>query len=69
MSAREFVGSVKILIGSDGRVQEASMVKSVHPVYDPLLLQATRQWMYRPAMRGGEPIAAVKIVEVRLTSR
>ena len=69
MGAWEFVGTVKILIGPDGRVQHASMVKPVHPMYDPLLLRATRQWMYRPATRGGEATAAVKIVEVRLTQR
>jgi len=69
MGAWEFVGTVKILIGPDGRVQHASMVKPAPPMYDPLLLQATRQWTYRPAMRGGEPTVAVKIVEVRLTLR
>ena len=66
---RAYVGAVKILIGPDGRVQHASMVKPVHPMYDPLVLEAARQWMYRPATRLGEPTAAVKVIEIRLAPR
>jgi len=63
------VGEHRLEIGPDGRVQHASMVKPVHPMYDPLVLQAGRQWMYRPATRLGEPTTAVKVGEIRLTSR
>jgi tetratricopeptide (TPR) repeat protein len=66
---RAYAGAVKILIGSDGTVQDASMVKPVHPLYDPVLLQAARRWVYQPATRLGEPTAAEKIVQIRLTPR
>jgi TonB family protein len=66
---KEYAGAVKIRIGPDGRVQEASVVKSVHPLYDGLVLQAARRWVYRPATRLGEPTAAEKLVEIRLTPR
>jgi tetratricopeptide (TPR) repeat protein len=69
MAGREYVGTVKVVIGPDGRVVDAAVVKPVHPLYDPLVLQAARMWTYRPATRSGEPTTAVKFVEIRLTPR
>jgi hypothetical protein len=69
MGSREYAGAVKVLIGADGRVQQASLVKSVNPVYDPLVLQAARRWTYRPATRLGEPTPSEKVVTIRLTPR
>jgi tetratricopeptide (TPR) repeat protein len=64
---KAYAGAVRIRIGPDGRVQEASVVQSIHPLYDGLVLQAARRWVYRPATRLGEPTAAEKLVEIRLT--
>jgi tetratricopeptide (TPR) repeat protein len=69
VAGRAYAGAVKVLIGPDGRVREASVVKAVHPLYDPLVLQAARHWRYRPATRLGEPTAAEKVVEIRLAPR
>lgn len=69
IAARSYAGAVKILIGPDGRVHDATVVKPMHPLYDALVLQATRRWVYRPAMRLGEPTSAEKVVEIRLAPR
>jgi hypothetical protein len=69
MSGRAFAGAVRVVIGPDGRVHEATVMKPVHPLYDPLVLQAARRWVYRPATRLGEPTVAEKVVEIRLAPR
>jgi tetratricopeptide (TPR) repeat protein len=69
MAEGTYAGAIRVFIGADGRVEDAEMVKSVHPLYDPLVLQAAREWIYRPALRLGQPTAAEKVVEIRLTPR
>jgi tetratricopeptide (TPR) repeat protein len=69
MGGRAYSGAVKIVIGPDGRVHDATVLKPVHPLYDPLVLQAARRWEYRPATRLGEPIISEKVVEIRLAPR
>ena len=69
IAARSYAGAVKVLIGPDGRVHDATVVKPMHPLYDALVLQATKRWVYRPATRLGEPTSAEKVVEIRLAPR
>jgi tetratricopeptide (TPR) repeat protein len=69
IGARAYAGSVKVLIGPDGQVHEATIVQPVHPLYDPLVLQAARRWVYQPATRLGEPIVSEKLVQIRLSPR
>jgi outer membrane biosynthesis protein TonB len=64
-----FSGSVKVSIGTDGRVSGAEIVESVHPTYDPMLLRAARDWLYQPAKRNDVPVASELIVEVNLRPR
>ena len=61
-----FSGSVKVNIGTDGRVSAAEIVESVHPTYDPMLLRAARGWLYQPGKRNDVPVASELIVEVNL---
>ena len=69
VAERGYAGAVRVVIGPDGKVQDASLVRPVHPLYDRVLLQAARRWVYRPATRFGEPTSAEKTVEIRLTPR
>ena len=57
---------VEVVIGPDGRVQQARMAKALDPRYDQLLLTAARNWIYRPALRDGQPTPFVKAVRVEL---
>ena len=65
----EFTGAVDLIIDEQGRVESVSLRKSVHPLYDPLLLEAAKSWTYKPAMRGSQPIKFQKTLVVKLNAR
>jgi TonB family protein len=61
-----FSGEMELVIGEDGRVLSAVLLRSVHPRYDPALLQAAKAWTFRPAIRDGVPVRYRYKVDVRL---
>jgi TonB family protein len=65
----EYVGLLRVQISAEGKVESATMVKRTHPTYDVAALRAAKSWIYQPATRGGEPIAAQKDIQVRLLPR
>ncbi len=58
--------SVRVEIGTDGKVVGAVMQQSAHPLYDRMVLQAARDWLYTPAMLNGRPVPSEKIVTIQL---
>ena len=62
-------GSVRVVISAEGKVESAEMVRSLHPVYDRLLVQAARAWEYQPARLNGSPIVSEQVVQVQLKPR
>jgi len=58
--------AVRVAIGPDGKVITASMQQPSHPLYDRLVLQAAREWLYMPAMLNGKPVASEKVVSIQL---
>lgn len=65
----EFRGMIEVDIDERGNVTLATLTDSVHPMYDPLLLNAARDWQYQPARRNGQPVKSRKRVEVVLRDR
>ena len=63
---RTYTGAVRVEIDTEGKVTAAQIARSVHASYDPLVLQAARNWRYRPAMLNGTPIPSEKTVEIVL---
>lgn len=59
-------GIVEITIEPDGRVGEAVMRESVHTAYDNMVVNATKQWRYRPATRDGVAVRYVKAIGVQV---
>jgi periplasmic protein TonB len=49
---------VEFLIDTDGRVSQARVVSSV-PLLDAAALACVREWLFRPAVRQGRPIASI----------
>ena len=49
-----------------GNVQEAVMIRSVHPGYDAELLRAARNWRYVPARKDGKPVKFARVINVLL---
>jgi TonB family protein len=62
----EYVGLLRVQISAAGKVESATMVRRTHPTYDVAALRAAKSWIYQPATRGGEPVAALKDIQVRL---
>ena len=60
-------GMLEIVIDEQGRVVGITLRSSVHPVYDPLLMAAARQWRYSPATVGGSPVKFRKLVHITMS--
>jgi TonB family protein len=58
--------SVRVVIGANGKVTEASIQQPSHPLYDRLMLQAARDWVYQPATMNGRAVTSEKVVTVQL---
>ena len=64
--SRDYIGSIKVIIGIDGRVKSASIEQATHPTYDARLLQVAKEWLYKPATRNGEPVESEKVIAIQL---
>ena len=58
--------SLRVTIGVNGRVTDATVEQSSHPLYDRLVVQASRDWLYQPATLNGRPVTSEKVVTVQL---
>jgi TonB family protein len=63
---RAFSGSVRVEIDAAGRVTAAQMQQPVYPSYDPLVLEAAKKWLYKPATLNGVAVPSEKTVEIQL---
>jgi TonB family protein len=64
-----FRGILELLVNEQGDVVAAVLGKSVHPAYDPELLQMAKSWKFKPATKDGVPVKYRTTVEVRLGPR
>jgi protein TonB len=55
---------IEAIIGSDGRVTNARVLKST-PFLDSAALAAVREWEYTPTLLNGRPTAVIMAVTVR----
>jgi hypothetical protein len=60
-------GVLEVVIDADGAVESASMLETVEPLYNRLLLAATKNWTYRPARLDSEPVKYRKRIQISLT--
>jgi hypothetical protein len=63
--AREH-GLLELVIDEAGRVISMAMRESVHPMYDTMVLNAAKDWRYRPAMLDGKPVRFRKMIQVNV---
>ncbi len=57
---------IEAMIGPDGKVLEANVVRSV-PLLDQAALDAVRQWEYTPTLLNGVPVPIVMTVTINFT--
>jgi periplasmic protein TonB len=55
---------IEATIGSDGRVQNARVLRSI-PLLDDAALDAVKQWQYVPTLLNGVPVPVVMTVTVQ----
>jgi TonB family protein len=63
--AQRIAGSVYTfdVIGRDGHVQHAELINSLNPGLDESTLTTIRNWQFKPAMCGSEPVQTGVVVE------
>jgi TonB family protein len=59
-------GLVRVIIDESGKVENAMMLRAIHPSYDTTLLRTARSWTFKPAMKEGQPVKYAKVIEVQL---
>jgi hypothetical protein len=59
-------GLLDLTIDEQGRVVAMVLRMPIHPMYDKLLLNAVRDWKYRPATMNGVPVRFRKLVQITL---
>jgi hypothetical protein len=57
-------GQLELIINESGEVEQVAWRQKVHQAYDPLVLEAARQWRYTPARLNGAPVRYRKVIEV-----
>jgi len=66
VARNEYTGSLKVIIGIDGRVKSAMVVKPSHPLYDAALINVAKAWRYKPATQDGAVTESERIIAIRL---
>ena len=57
---------IEAVIGPDGRVQDAKVLRSI-PLLDAAALDAVKQWQYTPTLLNGVPVPVIMTVTVNFT--
>lgn len=62
----EGAATVRVLIGTDGRVKQVEMVSATDPAFfDATRKQALRYWRFRPATTDGTPTESWRVMTVK----
>jgi TonB family protein len=65
-SGQEFSGVLEVVIDKAGKVESAEMRESVHPLYDSLLIRATKGWKFKPATKDGTAVRYLYRMGIRV---
>ena len=65
--ASEKRGQVEVIIDETGAVESATIVTSLDPRYNALVLGAAKSWRYRPATVDGVPVKFRKRIQMTVT--
>jgi hypothetical protein len=57
-------GVLDLVIDEKGRVISLNLRARLHPLYDTALVNAAREWKYRPAKLNGVPVRFRKIIQI-----
>ena len=51
------VVGLQVVITSEGNIGDVTIVKTLHPDLDKKAVEAIHKWKFKPAIKGGEPVA------------
>ncbi len=60
---------LELLIDEQGRVINLNLRLSIHPMYDPQLMAAAKEWRYKPATVDGVPVKFKKLIQITVDKR
>jgi hypothetical protein len=63
---RDYQGALALVIDDRGNVESVTLLTSLQPDYNSVLLKAAREWKFRPATKNGLPVRYRKVVGIRL---
>ncbi len=66
MRASKRTGVLEVTIDERGRVETAFIRESVNPVFDGMVVSATKSWEYQPARLEGQPVRYLKRIAFTL---
>lgn len=55
---------LQVVIGTDGRVQRAAVIRELGLGLDEKALEAIHQWQFKPGMKDGQPVPVAATIEV-----
>jgi len=61
----EGTGILELVINEKGRVCTVRVLRGLIPSIDRAMVEATRQWTFRPARLRGKPVAVAYVVTIR----
>ena len=64
---RQGMAIVEAVIGADGTVADAKVIRSIGDDLDRAALDAVYQWVFRPTMLNGQPVPVIMTVTVKFT--
>jgi TonB family protein len=64
-------GSVEVqaVVDVDGTVNQARIVRSLHPELDEQAILAVKQWRFAPGTMNGQPVPVLVEIELTFTLR
>lgn len=64
---RQGIAIVEAVIGADGTVTDAKVIRSIGNDLDVAAIDAVRQWVFRPTMLNGQAVPVIMTVTVKFT--
>jgi hypothetical protein len=65
--AARFDGQIDVVIDETGKVESATIVKSIFPGYNDVAVAGAKAWVYSPATKDGVPVKFRRSVPVQLS--
>jgi len=56
--------TIRAIVGTDGRIHDPHVIRSMNPAFDQRALEAINQWIFEPGMKDGRKVAVYVTVDM-----